>query len=89
MNTPPRFHPDIRSVEAARTEAEIVIFDVVTSVLDKVGLKGRDIDFLIINCRYDMYIPLYALYIKYVVPKNATYTHSYNYHSRETSRSRS
>ncbi|CAN0513035.1 unnamed protein product, partial [Laminaria digitata] len=37
-------------VEAARTEAEIVIFDVVTSVLDKVGLKGRDIDFLIINC---------------------------------------
>lgn len=40
-----------RSVEAARTEAEIVIFDVVGSVLEKVGLTGRDIDFLIINCR--------------------------------------
>ncbi|CAN0224068.1 unnamed protein product, partial [Hapterophycus canaliculatus] len=39
-----------RSVEAARTEAEIVIFDVVGSVLEKVGLTGRDIDFLIINC---------------------------------------
>lgn len=41
-----------RSVEAARTEAEIVIFDVVGSVLEKVGLTGRDVDFLIINCRH-------------------------------------
>lgn len=41
-----------RSVEAARTEAEIVIFDVVGSVLEKVGLTGKDIDFLIINCRH-------------------------------------
>lgn len=41
----------LRSVEAARTEAEIVIFDVVGSVLEKVGLTGKDIDFLIINCR--------------------------------------
>ncbi|CAM9967239.1 unnamed protein product [Ectocarpus sp. 6 AP-2014] len=42
--------PADRSVEAARTEAEIVIFDVVGSVLEKVGLTGKDIDFLIINC---------------------------------------
>lgn len=40
-----------RSVEAARSEAEIVIFDVVESVLNKVDLQGKDIDFLIINCR--------------------------------------
>ncbi|CAM9310874.1 unnamed protein product [Discosporangium mesarthrocarpum] len=43
--------PADRSVEGARSEAEVVVFDVVDSVLKKTGLIGKDIDILIVNCR--------------------------------------
>lgn len=42
--------PQDRSVEAARKEAEIVMFDCVRRVLDKTGTRPRDIDILVINC---------------------------------------
>ncbi|CAM9645785.1 unnamed protein product [Chrysoparadoxa australica] len=39
-----------RSCEAARTEAEVVIFDVVAAALEKAHIKPHDVDILIINC---------------------------------------
>lgn len=42
--------PADRSVEAARKESEVVIFDCVRDLLKKTKTKGKDIDFLVINC---------------------------------------
>ena len=39
-----------RSIEASRTEAETVIFDVVEKALKKANVKAKEIDYLIINC---------------------------------------
>ena len=39
-----------RSIEASRTEAQIVIFDIVEKALKKANVKPREIDVLIINC---------------------------------------
>jgi predicted naringenin-chalcone synthase len=39
-----------RSIEAARREAEIVIFDIVEKALQKARVRPQDIDILIINC---------------------------------------
>lgn len=38
------------SVEAARAESELVMFDCVRSVLEKTKTDPKDIDFLIVNC---------------------------------------
>jgi hypothetical protein len=42
--------PQDRSVESARREAEIVMYDCVRNVLKKTGVRPRDIDILVINC---------------------------------------
>jgi predicted naringenin-chalcone synthase len=39
-----------RSMEASRTEAQTVIFDIVEKALQKANVKPREIDILIINC---------------------------------------
>jgi 3-ketoacyl-CoA synthase len=39
-----------RSIDASRTEAQIVIFDIVEKALKKANVKPREIDVLIINC---------------------------------------
>uniref|UniRef100_A0A7S4AAA6 3-ketoacyl-CoA synthase n=1 Tax=Pseudo-nitzschia australis TaxID=44445 RepID=A0A7S4AAA6_9STRA len=39
-----------RSIEASRTEAQTVIFDIVEKALKKANVKPREIDVLIINC---------------------------------------
>jgi len=39
-----------RSIEASRSEAQIVIFDIVEKALKKANVKPREIDVLIINC---------------------------------------
>lgn len=67
--------PADRSVEAARSEAEIVIFDVVQSVLDKTGIKGRDIDFLIINCRCGVCGVFFFFFFFSYVPSFKNYYH--------------
>ena len=38
------------SIEAARLNAERVMFDVVGSVLARTGVRARDVDFVIVNC---------------------------------------
>ncbi|CAM8948196.1 hypothetical protein QQ045_017363 [Rhodiola kirilowii] len=49
---PPAIHyiPPNPSMEAARAEAELVIFTAIDSLFDKTGLKPKDIDILIVNC---------------------------------------
>ncbi|CAA3030803.1 3-ketoacyl-CoA synthase 5-like [Olea europaea var. sylvestris] len=49
---PPAIHyiPPTPNMEAARKEAEIVIFSAMESLFEKTGLKPRDIDILIVNC---------------------------------------
>mmetsp|Transcript_9321 Transcript_9321/g.25771 ORF Transcript_9321/g.25771 Transcript_9321/m.25771 type:complete len:563 (-) Transcript_9321:294-1982(-) len=42
--------PADRSIEASRSEAETIIFDVVEQALKKSNVKPREVDFLIINC---------------------------------------
>lgn len=47
----PDFRGDYQpTMQAAREESETVIFGCLQSLLDKTGLKPRQIDFLIINC---------------------------------------
>ncbi|KAG4984564.1 hypothetical protein JHK87_029313 [Glycine soja] len=49
---PPAIHyiPPKPTMEAARGEAELVIFSAMDSLFDKTGLKPKDIDILIVNC---------------------------------------
>ncbi|DBA99231.1 TPA: 3-ketoacyl-CoA synthase 11 [Trebouxia sp. C0006] len=49
---PPSLHeePPNCNMTTAREEAELVLFGVVQEVLDKTGLKARDIDILVVNC---------------------------------------
>ncbi|MBA0581231.1 hypothetical protein Gorai_023414, partial [Gossypium raimondii] len=49
---PPAIHyiPPTPTMEAARGEAEIVIFSAMDSLFKKTGLKPKDIDILIVNC---------------------------------------
>ncbi|KAK8567725.1 hypothetical protein V6N13_105682 [Hibiscus sabdariffa] len=49
---PPAIHyiPPSPTMEAARGEAEIVIFSAMETLFKKTGLKPRDIDILIVNC---------------------------------------
>ncbi|KAE8720738.1 3-ketoacyl-CoA synthase 5 [Hibiscus syriacus] len=49
---PPAIHyiPPTPTMEAARGEAELVIFSAMDSLFIKTGLKPKDIDILIVNC---------------------------------------
>ncbi|KAL3578500.1 hypothetical protein D5086_020004 [Populus alba] len=49
---PPAIHyiPPKPTMEAARGEAELVIFSAMDSLFKKTGLKPKDIDILIVNC---------------------------------------
>uniref|UniRef100_A0A7N0U358 3-ketoacyl-CoA synthase n=1 Tax=Kalanchoe fedtschenkoi TaxID=63787 RepID=A0A7N0U358_KALFE len=49
---PPAIHyiPPNPTMEAARAEAELVIFTAIDSLFEKTGLKPKDIDILIVNC---------------------------------------
>ncbi|KAF9622866.1 hypothetical protein IFM89_034996 [Coptis chinensis] len=49
---PPTIHyiPPKPNMEAARTEAELVIFFAINSLMKKTGLKPKDIDILVLNC---------------------------------------
>ncbi|KAL9662045.1 hypothetical protein QQ045_026873 [Rhodiola kirilowii] len=49
---PPAMHyiPPNTSMEAARAEAELVMFTAIDSLFEKTGLKPKDIDILIVNC---------------------------------------
>ncbi|CAI8605116.1 unnamed protein product [Vicia faba] len=49
---PPSIHyiPPKPTMEAARGEAELVIFSAMDSLFEKTGLKPKDIDILIVNC---------------------------------------
>ncbi|MBA0586319.1 hypothetical protein Gorai_017063, partial [Gossypium raimondii] len=49
---PPAIHyiPPKPTMEAARGEAEVVIFSAMDSLFKKTGLKPKDIDILIVNC---------------------------------------
>ncbi|XP_040998103.1 3-ketoacyl-CoA synthase 1-like [Juglans microcarpa x Juglans regia] len=42
--------PPTLSMEEARSEAEAVMFGVVDSILDKTGIKAKDIGILVVNC---------------------------------------
>ncbi|XP_059644890.1 3-ketoacyl-CoA synthase 6-like [Cornus florida] len=49
---PPAIHliPPNATVEASRSEANLVIFSIIDSLMEKTGVKPKDIDILIINC---------------------------------------
>ncbi|KAK4785811.1 hypothetical protein SAY86_002500 [Trapa natans] len=49
---PPAIHyiPPEPTMDAARQEAELVIFSAMDSLLQKTGLKPKDIDILVVNC---------------------------------------
>ncbi|KAL2551798.1 3-ketoacyl-CoA synthase 6 [Forsythia ovata] len=49
---PPAIHyiPPTPTMEAAREEAQIVIFSAIDSLMQKTGIKAKDIDILIVNC---------------------------------------
>ncbi|KAH6759985.1 3-ketoacyl-CoA synthase 6 [Perilla frutescens var. hirtella] len=49
---PPAIHyiPPTPTMDAARGEAEVVIFSAIDSLMSKTGLKPKDIDILIVNC---------------------------------------
>ncbi|XP_027098702.2 3-ketoacyl-CoA synthase 6-like [Coffea arabica] len=49
---PPAIHyiPPAPSMEAARKEAEMVIFSAVDTLFKKTGLEAKDVDILIVNC---------------------------------------
>ncbi|XP_058091357.1 3-ketoacyl-CoA synthase 5-like [Magnolia sinica] len=49
---PPALHhvPHNPTIQASREEAELVIFSVIDSLLEKTGVKPKDIDILIVNC---------------------------------------
>lgn len=49
---PPAIHyiPPTPTMESARGEAEIVIFSAIDSLMQKTGIKPKDIDVLIVNC---------------------------------------
>ncbi|XP_019242034.1 PREDICTED: 3-ketoacyl-CoA synthase 6-like, partial [Nicotiana attenuata] len=51
---PPALHyiPPTPTMVLAREEAEIVIFSVMDSLLEKTGLNPKDIDILIVNCSH-------------------------------------
>jgi predicted naringenin-chalcone synthase len=45
-----RGEPADESVDAARKETEVVVFDCVRALLEKTGTKAKDIDILVVNC---------------------------------------
>ncbi|XP_042500289.1 3-ketoacyl-CoA synthase 6-like [Macadamia integrifolia] len=49
---PPAIHyiPPTPTMEAARTEAELVIFSAIDNLFNKTGIKAKDIDILVVNC---------------------------------------
>ncbi|EYU34398.1 hypothetical protein MIMGU_mgv1a005204mg [Erythranthe guttata] len=49
---PPAIHyiPPTPTMDAARGEAELVIFSTIDSLMEKTNLKPKDIDILIVNC---------------------------------------
>ncbi|KAL6529915.1 separase/separin [Orobanche minor] len=49
---PPAIHyiPPTPTMEAARGEAEIVIFSAIDDLMKKTGIKPKDVDILIVNC---------------------------------------
>lgn len=49
---PPAIHyiPPNPTMESARAEAELVIFSAIDSLIQKTGLKPKDVDILIVNC---------------------------------------
>ncbi|KAK6150972.1 hypothetical protein DH2020_015904 [Rehmannia glutinosa] len=49
---PPAIHyiPPTPTMEAARGEAEVVIFSAIDALMEKTGIKPKDIDILIVNC---------------------------------------
>ncbi|XP_059640171.1 3-ketoacyl-CoA synthase 6 [Cornus florida] len=49
---PPAIHyiPPTPTMEASRYEAELVIFSAIDSLMEKTGIKAKDIDILIVNC---------------------------------------
>ncbi|XP_068663154.1 3-ketoacyl-CoA synthase 6-like [Aristolochia californica] len=49
---PPANHyiPPNPTMEAAKKEAEMVIFSAIDSLLEKTGIKPKDIDILVVNC---------------------------------------
>ncbi|XP_071693922.1 3-ketoacyl-CoA synthase 6-like [Rutidosis leptorrhynchoides] len=49
---PPAIHyiPPKPNMEAARAEAELVIFSAIDSLIETTGLKPKDIDIIIVNC---------------------------------------
>ncbi|KZV53874.1 3-ketoacyl-CoA synthase 6-like [Dorcoceras hygrometricum] len=49
---PPAIHciPPTPTMEAARGEAEVVIFSAIDDLMQKTGIKPKDIDVLIVNC---------------------------------------
>ncbi|XP_077230786.1 3-ketoacyl-CoA synthase 6-like [Tasmannia lanceolata] len=49
---PPANHyiPPSPTMEGARAEAQVVIFSAVDSLLERMGIKPKDIDILIVNC---------------------------------------
>ncbi len=50
---------DRLTIDEARVEAEMVIFETVAEVLEKTNLRPRDIDFLIVNC--SLFVPTPSL----------------------------
>ncbi|GFP85306.1 3-ketoacyl-coa synthase 6 [Phtheirospermum japonicum] len=49
---PPAIHyiPPTPTMEAARTEAQVIIFSCIDSLMHKTGIRPKDIDILIVNC---------------------------------------
>ncbi|KAL0332484.1 UNVERIFIED_CONTAM: 3-ketoacyl-CoA synthase 6 [Sesamum calycinum] len=49
---PPAIHyiPPTPTMEAARGEAEVVLFSAIDSLMEKTGIRPKDIDILIVNC---------------------------------------
>lgn len=54
--------PPIPTIEAARDEAELVIFSAMDTLFQKTKLKPKDIDILIVNCSLFFPTPSFIFY---------------------------